>query len=308
MNPYTVKPENNVVALFGSVGELVHFVEDKTFPSNWRRTLFSYSCREGVEWHGSRSMGEALEEWRSGWPKGMAALRALTTNLPDLLWTPWKKQRFVPALAGGLLNVPRYCAGEPEHFMQKEPDPTKEKLQVRVANLHVELRMNSGYQAAEGLSWGVGLCSVIDILETAGMSVELKVCHKTRTESSSIYGEVVVKASGEPLHVPTALFAVAHPSFYRRLLFVTTERAPLPEYLLCEYYASYGRPVSCLAEDRGAGLLLPGLQTVTSSAPHMRTANPLQWRNYYLELVAESREFYEVSEALREFLNAAKAA
>ena len=189
---------------------------------------------EGVEWNESDEHDyrkDSDKEWTGcswyrakrlaafGWPEGAERLTEIAAGLPEVGGV--RRPRLVYDYVGARPSVERYTAGEPRAMVR-----TRKSVERPVVCLRLTLGYNWQVTATQCANWAVGLVSLVDSLETAGIQTEIMGTFCTRGKRAARYtptGEpegtlinVMLRQVGRPLDIDRLAFAVGHPVFFRR--------------------------------------------------------------------------------------------
>lgn len=199
---------------FSTVGDFVQYVkETPVHPTNIKRERRSHlTGNERLRFTGTHNFNQACELALNGWPKG---LENLTSKL-DLCLANGKSRYRVNDVAGDYPDIGRFLSGVPVCMSRRViNDGLKRPI--------IELIFNATYSqyvsADSIMCYGAAIASVVDELETLGFRVGLKVVNISTTNVTNRKSGVLVtiKQPQEALELDKAVFALAHPSFQRRL-------------------------------------------------------------------------------------------
>lgn len=159
-------------------------------------------------WHGTPNMAAALRLARQGWAEGAESAPALA--IPHA--TAPKR---LHGVAGGSVNVGRMLAGNPAHMRRRAKLPGR-----RVVTLFVETFMSSGIKSDNAITRAILIAGIADVLEREGYICEIVAVVTTRAGSRIGHqAAITLKQAGERLALLDIVFALGHPSFFRRLVF-----------------------------------------------------------------------------------------
>jgi hypothetical protein len=162
------------------------------------------------KWHGTPDMGAALRLAREGWPEGIAGAAGL-----DIPHAVARKRR--NSMAGGLVNVGRMLSGNPAHMVHRPKLPGR-----RVTTLFIETFMSAGVDPDNAIARAILVASMADVMEREGYSCEIVAVLTTLDDGSRTTGHqaaITLKQAGERLNLNDIVFALGHPSFFRRMIF-----------------------------------------------------------------------------------------
>jgi len=169
----------------------------------------------------TRDFSEAKSLALQGWHEGTKEIHTLTSSMAAGM----NVQRYGMdlALVGGSVDIPTFLTGEPECMWT-----WKDTVQRKGARLIVEGSVAGGVKTADIIRRGAAVASLVDALESGGVSTEIELRFTLRNNESDRYVQhrIALKQSSEPLDLATLAFALAHPSSFRRFTFGVCERLP----------------------------------------------------------------------------------
>lgn len=233
------KTDGNVTTvLFDSIQEAVQFLK------NTERTSFyqiNHSSDEISGWYtdftGTRTFDEAMELLLHGWNQGAETLdkRLTTINKQD---APIQVSRTIYDVAGYQACVPRYLQGIPTNMINRRIVTQKQKV--------VDVVRDIGYagsiKAETMLNKGLEALNMVNTLEKQGTRCNLYVstiCKKCTFDKKLVNIQIRIKSSTQRLNVKQIAFPLAHPAFFRRIVFGLIERM----YETKDNGAGYGNAV-----------------------------------------------------------------
>lgn len=190
------------------------------------------SQNNGSEFSGTKSLEEAIDLLRFGWPEGTSAAQELLAKIDLDEITQQFQERFTQTtyydLAGDEADVGRYLDGDPESMRNIIVVPQKVGSIVKILVNHSQ---HHYIEAGVMRRRGVVTLGLVEALHKLGYSVDLQA-----------YGVVTPSGGGDPskkyeTYIPllspgsitnldTISFAIAHPSFLRRIIFALKEEEP----------------------------------------------------------------------------------
>lgn len=174
-------------------------------------------------WDLGLGLPEAIERTEQGgyWEEGAKALSCV--NIPEsYLMAELGRPSIESSIVGCVPCVPNLLAGNPDSMLSIQDSPQKRRV-LRVA---VEVAYPASTPADSILNFGRGVLSVIDELETAGISIELWAVTHNMAPSGKWRLEILVKDAGAFWSADTVAFVICHPGFYRRSGFRFQEAHP----------------------------------------------------------------------------------
>lgn len=194
-----------------------------------RADQYGASHRRGDNWTGSESFADAIELGENGWMEVRDKVEGLTAGLIGQV-----REMIVPAIdwqlstAGGPVAMGRYMVGDPR--CQLRPVMVEGRGQRPVTRILVSGTCSAAVKAKTIIRRGVAVVALIELLAFANRAVELYVentVSPTTGRSTRTHTTVTrVKEASEPLDVNRVMFAMAHPSMQRRLVFASQEGEP----------------------------------------------------------------------------------
>lgn len=237
------KIEGNLITVsFESIHEVVQFLK------NTERTSFyqiNHSSDEISDWYtdfaGTQTFDEAMELLLHGWNQGAETLntRLTTVNKQD---APIQVSRTIYDVAGYQACVPRYLQGIPTNMINRRIVTQKQK----VVDVVRDIGYSESTKAETMLSKGLEALNVANALEKQGTRCNLYVsaiCKKSVFSEKLINIQIRIKSSTQRLNVKQIAFPLAHPAFFRRIVFGLIERLYETKY----NGSGYGATV-CLEE------------------------------------------------------------
>lgn len=233
------KTEGNVTTIsFESIHEVVQFLK------NTKRTPFYQTAHSSdkisgweTKFTGTRTFDEAMELLLHGWNQGAETLntRLTTANKQD---APIQVSRTIYDVAGYQACVPRYLQGIPTNMINRRIVTQKQKV--------VDVVRDIGYagsiKAETMLNKGLEALNVVNTLEKQGTRCNLYVsaiCKNDMFSKKLVNIQIRIKSSTQRLNVKQIAFPLAHPAFFRRIVFGLIERL----YETKDNGAGYGNTV-----------------------------------------------------------------
>jgi hypothetical protein len=230
---------------------------------------YSRSSERGDrEFCGTDSLAESFRLARYGWAEGRERMSAMQKRLTDLVRQRVNsRQEVLWDVAGAVVDVGRFCEGEPENMMYFEPSPTDGKGKIVKLALNVSASCDI---EAEDIFWrGAAVIGLVDLLESNGFSVEIEVCEGIQAGRFGGGNKLAyifpAKVPGYQLDIDRLAFVLANPSFLRRIMFAVEEREPakIREEFGIQRGEGYGAPAEVSQEPSGeeTGISVPSLKS-----------------------------------------------
>jgi hypothetical protein len=149
-----------------------------------------------------------------GWSEGVELAEQI---LEQLTGRNAIERRRKYSVAGGMLNVGRLLAGNPLHMVSRPKQPGK-----KIITFFVEASMSSSVKARYAIIRAAITAAIVDILEMNGFSCEIVMIatsnYSTRGKPACQIATTLKKA-GELFSLNDFVFALGHPSYFRRFSF-----------------------------------------------------------------------------------------
>lgn len=230
-------------------------------PTDMPQYARSSETRGERDWSGTDSLAEAFKLARFGWPEGREKMQPMKRRVEELVRQRVNsRQEVLWDVAGSVVDVGRFCGGEPENMMYFEPMPTDGK--GRIVKLSVNVTASAGIKA-ENIFWrGAAIIALVDLLESNGFSVEIEACDGRRGGGMKLEYRVPVKVPGYALDEDRLTFVLASPAFLRRILFAVNEREPEAVRRAIGIGGGYGVPCEVTQKPSGedTGICLQSLK------------------------------------------------
>lgn len=193
-------------------------IADMAKPPNegWRRPQ---SISGDAAFTGSESFEEALGFAISGWDEGRDAMNA-DVDFATAKQAVFKRPDWEYSVAGQRACIPSYCAGVPNHMVYM--DDTTSRLAMPIVRIYVDAGATHFTTAEAMTRRGAAIVALIDQIERAGQRVELIATKHSDTRPAAYDRQeinITVKRADEVLDLDRISFAMAHPSFLRRVCF-----------------------------------------------------------------------------------------
>ena len=229
--------------------DFIHDMRNKPTSPKWRK-CYSKLNDMGADWYGSASFDEAVSLAEQGVPALREQLFAAVVRQKMETAPVWET-----APVGVFPCIPAYAAGIAEDmFMPNDDGMTSPKPVVR---LYMNVSAGAHTTPEQIINRGAAIVNLIDTIEGDGLRrVELvAVCNSRNAESKgrNLFS-VVVKRSDEHLDWGRVSFALAHPSFLRRLMF------RVQEIVSTAYDESYGMPTDYKDAYPDADAFIPSIK------------------------------------------------
>jgi len=171
------------------------------------------------------SLKDAADLAIKGWDECRPKVDALLSDLQDRINNVMSDHYVVQHdVAGADVNMGLFMAGEPECMMQFVPEP--EARMGRVVKVLVNGVTNASTDKDKIIQRGVSVLALVNTLHLMGVGIELwfESCI-SGTDDRAYSTCVKLHDSNQPLDIDNVMFALAHPSMLRRLVFSVQEQS-----------------------------------------------------------------------------------
>ena len=254
------------VDYFDSFGEMLNYVENN--PN------YGSSDKDGMDgWDGMRSFAEAKELARSGWHDVRPQVEELLNQMSEVIADRLEiAPNMVWNVAGGVVDVGRYCGNEPMCMLDFPMEPAERM--GKVVKLFIDYGASSQFSGDFIMKRGIVLLALVDTLQKLGVSVEIY--GETAITGGSAFHTTVTKLHDptDRLDIDELMFTLAHPAMLRRMAFAVREMSKCATTIGAVRNGSYGRTVPTLyAPTVGADIRMERLESRASQCME----NPVEW-------------------------------
>jgi hypothetical protein len=206
-----------------------HFESLADFAAASAKRATDMLVRESSDFNGNVDHAGAVSLARNGWHAGAERVKALADKLME---------RIAPAVAcvglehqsggGSLVDVDRFIAGDPEHFMEFAPIEARRHVTIEVSGI-------TGWKtpAANIERRGAAILAAILALKARGITADVvwshiatSKRHKTTGATQTCKTTVAVCNGREWLDVESLAFALVHPAMLRQIQFGVQDALP----------------------------------------------------------------------------------
>lgn len=229
---------NNVLTVHPSLGHFYEF-------ANRHKDLDGASCKSSDNaWSGTKNFEAAFKLATEGWHDGLQKLdyRESRFSLPTELLP---KYDMAYDTSGSYVDVDAYLQGTPECMV----DFADMNVSSKVITIFINCSANCTVDPQDMIRMGRKIMYVIDALEMQKTRANIMIGEYTNQSKSDAITLIHAKQAGEPLNLQQLNFAIAHPSFLRRIMFAHNEShasAIRQAHGFCSG-GGYGRPQSIQA-------------------------------------------------------------
>lgn len=178
---------------------------------------------------GTLTFQDAMRLARYGWTEILPYIHRIKNNFsvpPNL--HPRQTVRLQHNVAGGGVNIGKYLMGAPD-CMNRTYLENQFSVPVRFKKIFVSLGYSFDTDEATTIRRGSEIFKSVEALELSNIRTEIIICgHNISKDNDIEFYETYVKlkAFDETFYPEKILFALAHPSSLRRLMFSEYERNP----------------------------------------------------------------------------------
>ena len=238
---------------------------------NWRRSSQESSTKK-YNHSDTWTFQEALDLARYGWAAG---LRQKKEHERKILFTPQEQmglhyERTIDYdVAGNSVDMGRYLTGMPD-CMRHVKMPKEHVFPTRTQKIFVIDDTHDNTQTHEIINHGYTVYQIIEALELVNIRTELIYVHPSNKQYMSALNDyyffetyIKLKNTEDVIYPEKIIFALAHPSMFRRLVLSCWEREPFLTRMTFGFYsgAHYGNyiekwaPPFSMTKD---ALIIPG--------------------------------------------------
>lgn len=217
--PYLVRED------FDSISQLLKALNSRPNNEIMRNEYSSHT--KDKDFTGTESYDEAIDLLYSGYKDPIPEIKKVLREQKKLMSKVYSSLPHpVPKnhVAGFVPNVPNSLLGLPQSMITVEKENQKRKTLSIIYAFG-----GSAFQEQEYfIQTGTSLVSAINIIETAGIQTELKLCFIPTEHCGEIFFPTVkIKSFGERFNLQKICFPMIHPSMFRRIGFRYLETTPL---------------------------------------------------------------------------------
>lgn len=213
---------NQRVLEFDSWGE---FVAEATRESDCTRRSSREPASYDSDFFGDAEWEDTVKLANEGWVEKISDVDLMMDHIRDELKVTLEKHMDPYWDVMGInFNVDRFLEGEPDCVMNVRPIEVSK--QGRVISLLVSCSASAFVKQEKLMQRGLAICGLIEALRYMQHGVELWV-EQTVTSGKDMLSTLVrVKEATEPMDMGRVIFAVAHPTMLRRMVFSIEENQP----------------------------------------------------------------------------------
>jgi len=210
-----------------TVHSFTSLAEIPPYLKNTPRTSEDMATSEEVgrmEWFGHATFQDTISLVEGGWIKGakeaQRVRQADTTLIPA--YTRIDRSQLRACHGGGVPIVPRAVQGHPLCYRR----PVDAPRPWQTLDLWIAVNAPANITGEQLILKGVGAVALVDALELRRIRVKLTVFSISKAGERLHMTACVVKKFADRLQLHQIAFPLAHPSYFRRLIFGCRERQP----------------------------------------------------------------------------------
>lgn len=250
----TAPGTERTVREFGSWAQFIDYAEEHKNPAESSHHYYGAT----KEWYGSKSYDDAVKMARQGWTDIRPEVDALVEKIEHVI-APALQPAFQSYfdVSGGMVDVGRFLDGEPECMV--ETRLVNVAKPGRVISILIDGFYSASIDPESIKARGAAIIGLVDSLERMQHGTEI--WYETSFRGNPLTYLVKLKSAEDVLDIDTLMFAIAHPSAYRRINFAAQERRGENRKFQVGEGNSYGGPDGLhMGERVGASLELPRLK------------------------------------------------
>lgn len=209
----TIGEVKTFITKYESLNDLEHDIFSKEINVVFKGGRLS-SVEGTKSFTGTKDLKEALTLLKEGWQSGAEKLTK-DLKIANLSNSTNMVQKQVYDIVGYQASVPRYLQGLPTSMINKR----QVKQKAKIITLIKSCVYPSTVSTNEIMQDSIRTIQIIQTLEQQGYRVNLYSAFHSIRDSEAIFVQVKLKSAGERINIAKLAFALAHPSFLRRILF-----------------------------------------------------------------------------------------
>ena len=193
-----------------------------------------------------RSFDEAVRLASAGWREGVKKSQEISSQIERRLVSKIERDDMNYDLTGEVLDIGRFCAGEPEHWgvwSQTYVDGPGTKLVHVVVNGTASAVVDKSILIARGAA----IAALVNLMELAGYRAKITLCYATKAGSTI---KVSLKDHDVSLDEDKLAYALTHPATFRCLGFSVWDSVKSHE-VQSRLSRGYDCPIDLPPDERG---------------------------------------------------------
>lgn len=196
--------------------EFVTYVEESLAPGKAPHVPHRGALDIRYDFHGVHSAQEAFKLARQGWADGMSQAKAIADSVERKLTHLVQRDTLHYDIQGEMLDVGRFCSGEPEHWGYWEQDLV-EGPGTKFFHIVANGSASCGVDKSIMIHRGASLAALVNLMELSGYRVKITVVFAAGRGGAKVESFIPVKGYDEPVDLDKLAFALAHPASFRLL-------------------------------------------------------------------------------------------
>ncbi len=199
---------------------------------DWRRASQQTSTKK-YERSGTWTFQEAMDLARYGWHDGLRQVKDVDKKIvfvvPDQMGLHYERDVEYD-VAGGSVDIGRYLTGMPDCMRHVKP-PREHAFPTRIQKIFIIDTTHRNTKTSEIINHGYTVYQIVEALELTNIRTELIYVHATNkqyaeTQTDYYFFEtyITLKKPEDVICPEKIIFALAHPSMFRRLVLSGWER------------------------------------------------------------------------------------
>ena len=231
------------------------------------------------DWYQTKDFAEALNLAINGWPEGREKANMFSSAIVDKVSSLIEKQDIQYDVTGQDFDIGLVMQGVPECWYMLT-SRIVEGTGTRQLRLVFNNCVSAGISTEVMTRKGAAAVALVQCLELAGFRVEIALKNGLASsygQGSSYIFQTVLKDAGQPIDIDRIVYALAHPSAFRRIGFSIFEG---DQEFMDAHSSGYGYPAEVPKSMRGdiyiGSSLLGGSQWDSAEATEEWILNELQ--------------------------------
>lgn len=210
---------------FESWGEMVdRSVRGASALEDWRRKSRCTEKRT-ARFTGTESFERAAQLAEDGWRKLEGEIQIMAQPIFDRLASLVEREDLRFNKEGAGIDVAKFAENDPDCWMEFVPTYVDGKS-TRILKIIFNASVHCGTPTDAIKRKGAMTTALIQLLEYSGYRVDLTVADATQGSGGRLEIYTPLKKPDQPLDMGRTLFALAHPSYLRRIMFSVMETVP----------------------------------------------------------------------------------
>lgn len=263
-----IKHNDARIESFDSLYDIVRYAQANPTPSKR-----GSDCGDNSDWAGTKSLADAVGLALNGWnevrPQVDRLFGDVESHINNVLES--KFQTF-HNYSGHVVDMGRYVEGDPECMLDYVDVP--QAGMGRVVRILINITASSMISPEDIKRRGVAVVALIDTLHKLGVGMELWIEDSIlgSNDNKKHATRAKIHDSESMMDIDSLMFALAHPSMLRRVIFSVQEQSKTAKGQGANG-GGYGRPTSLHSTDLCADVTIERLQDGSGDI----VRNPVGW-------------------------------